>query len=172
MRHHTADSSLPDFYPKTFHLKRGDPEQKEAEASLGFLQVLSRNDEKTWLVEKPTTAGTSFRRTSLANWLVDTQSGAGALAARVMVNRLWHHHFGRGLVSTLNDFGFQGEPPTHPELLEWLASDLVSHGWKLKRVHKLVVMSRSYRLSGATNLEALQADPDNRLGWHRPKRRL
>jgi mono/diheme cytochrome c family protein len=172
MRHHTADGSIPDFYPKTFHLKRGDPEQKDGEASLGFLQVLSRADEKTWLAEKPTSVSTSFRRTSLANWLMDTQNGAGALAARVMVNRLWHHHFGRGIVSTLNDFGFQGDPPTHPELLEWLANDLVSNGWKLKRVHKLLVTSRTYQLSGATTPEALRADPDNRLWWHRPKRRL
>jgi hypothetical protein len=89
-----------------------------------------------------------------------------------MVNRLWHHHFGRGIVSTLNDFGFQGDPPTHPELLEWLANDLVSHGWKLKRVHKLLVTSRTYGLSGTATAEALKADPDNRLWHHRPKRRL
>ncbi|MCU0704134.1 MAG: PSD1 and planctomycete cytochrome C domain-containing protein [Fimbriiglobus sp.] len=172
MRHHTADGSIPDFYPKTFLLKRGDTEQKAEEVNLGVLQVLARTDEKAWVVEKPPTAATSFRRLSLANWITDTKDGAGSLAARVMVNRLWHHHFGRGIVSTLNDFGFQGDPPTHPELLEWLANDLVSHGWKLKRVHKLMVMSRTYQLSGAVNAESLKVDPDNRLWWHRPKRRL
>ena len=172
MRHHTADGSIPDFYPKTYQLKRGDPEQKGEEVSLGYLQVLSRKEEKGWTAEKPPTASTSFRRTSLANWITDTKDGAGSLAARVMVNRLWHHHFGRGVVSTLNDFGFQGDAPTHPELLEWLANDLVANGWKLKRVHKLIVMSRTYGLSGTATAEALKADPDNRLWGHRPKRRL
>lgn len=89
-----------------------------------------------------------------------------------MVNRLWHHHFGRGIVSTLNDFGYQSEPPTHPELLEWLANDLVAGGWKLKRVHKQIVMSRTYQLSGTTTPASMTADPDNKLWWHRPKRRL
>lgn len=172
MRHHTADDKIPDFYPKTFELKRGDTEQKVAEVSPGVLQVLARTDEKAWTAEKPTTATTTFKRVGLANWICDTKDGAGSLAARVMVNRLWHHHFGRGIVSTLNDFGFQGDPPTHPELLEWLANDLVTHGWKLKRVHKLIVMSRTYQLSGAATAEALKADPDNRLWHYRPKRRL
>ncbi len=172
MRHHTADGSIPDFYPKTFELKRGDTEQKVGEVSVGVLQVLARKPETGWMAEKPTTATTTFRRTSLANWMTDTKDGAGSLAARVMVNRLWHHHFGRGIVSTLNDFGFQGDPPTQPELLEWLANDLVTNGWKLKRVHKLMVMSRTYGLSGNSTAEAVKADPDNRLWHHRPKRRL
>jgi len=172
MRHHTADGSIPDFYPSTFQLKRGDADQKDGEAALGFLQVLSRKPDSSWIITKPTTATTSLRRTGLANWLTDTNDGAGALAARVMVNRLWHHHFGRGIVSTLNDFGYQSEAPTHPELLEWLANDLVAGGWKLKRVHKQMVMSHTYQLSGATSPAALAADPDNKLWWHRPKRRL
>jgi cytochrome c553 len=172
MRHHTADGSIPDFYPTTHFLKRGDAEQKDGEANLGFLQVLSRRDEARWQAPKPKEATTSFRRTNLATWITDTEGGAGGLAARVMVNRLWHHHFGRGIVATLNDFGFQSEPPTHPELLEWLANDLVSHGWKLKRLHKLMVMSRTYQLGGTPNAEALKIDPDNKLVWHRPKRRL
>jgi mono/diheme cytochrome c family protein len=172
MRHHTAEASIPDFYPKTFELKRGDTEQKVAEVTPGVLQVLARTDENAWEAPKPTTASTSFKRVGLANWICDTKDGAGSLAARVMVNRLWHHHFGRGIVSTLNDFGFQADPPTHPELLEWLANDLVSHGWKLKRVHKLIVMSRTYGQSGTATPEALKADPDNKLWHHRPKRRL
>lgn len=168
MRHHTADGSIPDFYPKTFILKRGDAEQKDGEASLGFLQVLARKPESTWVAPKPEKATSSFRRTSLANWLCDTEAGAGALAARVMVNRLWHHHFGRGIVATLNDFGFQSEAPSHPELLDYLANDLVANGWKLKRVHKVMVMSRVYQLSGA----ASSGDPENKLWGSRPKRRL
>ena len=172
MRHHTADGAIPDFYPATFFLKRGDADQKDGEVSLGFLQVLSRKPDAYWIAAKPTTATTSLRRTGLANWLTDINNGAGALAARVMVNRLWHHHFGRGIVSTLNDFGYQSEPPTHPELLEWLANDLVVGGWKLKRLHKQIVMSHAYQLSGMTSSTALAADPENKLWWHRPKRRL
>src|SRR5262249_2262678 len=96
----------------------------------------------------------------------------GALAARVIVNRLWHHHMGRGIVATVNDFGLQGEPATHPELLEWLAGDLVAHGWSLKHIHKQIVLSRAYRLGGATSPEGRRADPDNRLRWRYPRRRL
>jgi mono/diheme cytochrome c family protein len=172
MRHHTADGSIPDFYQTTHLLNRGDTEQKVEPVSLGFLQVVSRKEDKGWVAEKPPAASSSFRRTSLANWIIDTKDGAGSLAARVMVNRLWHHHFGRGIVSTLNDFGFQADAPSHPELLEWLANDLVANGWKLKRLHKLMVMSRTYGMSGAASPESLKADPDNKLWSHRPKRRL
>ena len=172
MRHHTADGSIPDFYPKTFLLKRGDAEQKDGEVSLGFLQVLSRKPEATWLAPKPEKATTSLRRTGLANWITDTTDGAGGLAARAMVNRLWHHHFGRGIVATLNDFGYQSEAPSHPELLDWLANDLIANGWKLKRMHKLMVMSRTYQQSGTPSAEGSKLDPDNKLWGQRPKRRL
>ena len=172
MRHHTADGSIPDFYKETYVLKRGDVGQKDGVATPGFLQVLSRTDEAKWQTAKPAGATTSFRRASFANWLTDTETGAGSLAARVMVNRLWHHHFGRGIVSTLNDFGFQGDPPTHPELLEWLANDLVTNGWKLKRVHKLMVTSRAYQLAGTATESAKKLDIDNKLWSHRPRRRL
>ena len=174
MRHHTADGKIPDFYKETYLLKRGDVLQKDGVIGLDFPQVLVRDPsaEAKWRTPKPADATTSYRRTALANWIVDTDNGAGALAARVIVNRLWHHHFGRGIVSTVNDFGVQGELPTHPELLEWLASDLVKNGWKLKRVHKEMVMSRAYRLSGNTSAAGEKADPDNKLVWHHPKRRL
>ncbi len=172
MRHHTADGSIPDFYPVTHLLKRGDTDQKDGEVSLGFLQVLSRKSEANWIAPKPEKATTSLRRTGLANWITDTTDGAGGLAARAMVNRLWHHHLGRGLVSTLNDFGYQSEPPTHPELLDWLANDLVANGWKLKRLHKLMVMSRTYQQCGTPSAEGTKLDPDNKLWGRRPKRRL
>jgi mono/diheme cytochrome c family protein len=174
MRLHTADASIPDFYPQTYYLKRGDVNQKDGLAELGFLQVLMRSPDGAahWATPKPNGAHTSFHRTALAKWLTDARYGAGALAARVIVNRLWHHHFGRGIVATINDFGLQGETPTHPELLEWLANDLVEHGWNFKRLHRMIVLSQAYRLSGASNAEGLKADPDNRLWWHRPRRRL
>ncbi len=172
MRHHTADNTIPDFYPKTFLLKRGDADQKDGEVQSGFLQVLSRKDEAGWNTAKPEQASTSYRRVHLANWIMDTQSGAGSLAARVMVNRLWHHHFGRGIVSTLNDFGFQSDPATHPELLDWLANDFVQNKWGLKRLHKLMVMSRTYQLNNDVSAEAAKIDPENKLLSHRTKRRL
>jgi mono/diheme cytochrome c family protein len=174
MRHHTAVGEIPDFYPETYVLKRGDASQKDGVATPGFLQVLNRSPEgdKHWIAPKPAGVRTSFRRAGLAHWLTDVEDGAGSLAARVIVNRLWHHHFGRGIVATLNDFGFQGDPPTHPELLEWLANDLVENGWTLKRVHKLMVMSRTYRLAGTASESGRKHDPDNRLWHHRPRRRL
>ena len=134
------------------------------------MQVLTRTDDGVdgWFSPPPPDARTSGRRTALANWLVDTDAGAGALAARVIVNRLWHHHIGRGIVATVNDFGFQGGQPTHPELLDWLASDLVEHGWTLKRIHKLMVMSHAYRQAGTTNPK----DVENKLWSHYPRRRL
>ena len=170
MRHHTAVGSIPDFYKETFILDRGDVAQKQEVADLGVLQVLTRTDDGVdgWFSPPPADSRTSGRRTALANWLVDTDAGAGSLAARVIVNRLWYHHFGRGIVATVNDFGFQGRTPTHPELLDWLASDLVNHGWTLKRIHKLMVMSRTYQQAGTTNPK----DVDNRLWSHVPRRRL
>ncbi len=174
MRLHTADASIPDFYPQTYYLKRGDVNQKDGVAETGFLQVLMRSPDGAahWITPRPAGARTSFRRAALAKWLTDIRQGAGSLAARVIVNRLWHHHFGRGIVATINDFGLQGEMPTHPELLEWLANDLVEHGWSLKRLHRTIVLSQAYRLSGATHPAGLKADPDNRLWWRRPRRRL
>ena len=145
MRHHTAIGSIPDFYKETYILNRGDVAQKQEVAEPGVLQLLNRSNSDSGLSVKPDDARTSFRRASLAEWLTDVPEGAGSLAARVMVNRMWHHHFGKGIVTTLNDFGLQGAPPTHPKLLEWLATDFVQHGWKLKRMHKLMVMSRHYR---------------------------
>jgi mono/diheme cytochrome c family protein len=174
MRHHKADESIPDFYEKTYFLRRGDVAQKDGEASPGFLDVLVRHPDgaRHWNSPHPPKARSSFRRAGLAAWITDSEYGAGNLAARVIVNRLWHYHFGRGIVSTLNDFGLQGDRPTHPEVLDWLAADLVANGWKLKRLHKLMLMSRAYRLCGAVTVENMALDPDNHLGWRHPRRRL
>jgi hypothetical protein len=94
------------------------------------------------------------------------------LLARVIVNRLWQYHFGKGLVRTPNDFGIQGEPPTHPELLDFLAVELIKGGWKLKRIHKLMMMSAAYQQGRDVNAAATKADPQNRLWWSVPPRRL
>src|SRR5439155_25861206 len=137
-------------------------------------QALMRTpeQEKSWIAASPAGSRTPHRRAALARWLTDVESGAGSLLARVIVNRLWAHHFGRGIVSTPNDFGLQGEPPTHPELLDWLAGELIRNGWRLKSIHKLLMSSSVYLETPDTDVAKAKFDPDNRLFWHRPLRRL
>jgi hypothetical protein len=107
----------------------------------------------------------------MAEWMTDLDHGAGALVARVIVNRVWQHHFGEGLVRTVNDFGVRGEKPTHPELLEWLTWQFVHGGWKLKPLHKLIMSSAVYLQDSKFDAAKAKIDPDNRLLWrHRPQR--
>jgi hypothetical protein len=89
-----------------------------------------------------------------------------------MANRLWQHHFGKGIVASSNDFGKFGTPPTHPELLDYLANELVAGGWKLKRMHKLLMLSNTYQMSSTGSEDGLKADPDNNLYWRFGMRRL
>jgi hypothetical protein len=163
-----------DFFDKTYFLKRGDLNQKEGEAPQGFLQVLMRapEAEKHWQLAPPTGSRTSYRRRSLANWITDTDAGAGHLLARVIVNRLWQHHLGRGIVATPSDFGAQGEHPTHPELLDWLATELIRQGWRLKPIHKLIMTSSVYQQSAAFDPERARVDPNNTLYGQWSRRRL
>jgi len=109
------------------------------------------------------------RRADLARWLTSPKN---PLTARVLVNRVWAWHFGHGIVRTPNDFGNQGEPPTHPELLDWLARDFVSHRWDLKRLHKLIMLSSTYQMDSIGNGPGLQKDPEDKLLWHFPRHRL
>jgi mono/diheme cytochrome c family protein len=164
----------PDFYPQTFHLKRGDLAQKQGEASQGFLQVLMRapDQEKHWQPAKPATARTPLLRTAMARWLTDVDQGAGSLLARVIVNRLWQHHLGRGIVATPSDFGATGEAPTHPELLDWLAGELIKNGWRLKSLHRLIMTSAVYQQGTQSDATRMKVDPDNRLWWRRAPQRL
>ena len=163
-----------DFLEETCFLRRGDPNLKDGVASLGYLQVLNTasDGDQHWPAVPPAGARTSFRRTALANWLTDTEHGAGDLLARVIVNRLWQHHLGRGIVATPSDFGTRGEAPSHPELLDWLAARLIAEGWHLKPLHKLIVTSAAYQQSSAANDALLAADPDNRLFGRQMRRRL
>jgi len=163
-----------DFFKQTFFLRRGDTNQKQGEAPLGFLQVLMRSPdaEKHWAVKPPAGSRTSFRRAALADWITDPDEGAGQLAARVIVNRLWQHHLGHGIVATPNDFGSRGEAPSHPELLDWLASELVRHEWRLKPIQKLIVTSSVYRQGTEFDAAKSAVDPGNRLFWRHDKRRL
>jgi hypothetical protein len=163
-----------DFLEQTHFLKRGDPNQKEGVADPGYLQVLMRspNQEKHWQAAPPAGWRTSYRRRALAEWITDADEGAGHLLARVIVNRLWQHHLGRGIVATPSDFGQQGERPTHPELLDWLAGELIHNGWHLKPIHKLIMTSAVYMQGGEFDRQRAAVDPDNRLLWRRPPRRL
>jgi mono/diheme cytochrome c family protein len=152
-------------------LVRGEPERKNGIAKPGFLKGLMRGAEREerWLRNFE---ADTHPRTALAHWITDTDQGAGSLLARVLVNRLWQRHLGRGLVETTNDFGAQGEPPTHPELLDWLAGQLIQGGWKLKPLHKQIMTSAVYMQAGESRQANVQADPLNRLWWRYPTRRL
>ena len=166
-------SQGPPFLPATHILQRGDPNQKKDVAQPGFLQVLMRGaDEKEWQWSPPAGASYSGRRRTLANWLTDPVHGAGGLLARVAVNRLWQHHFGRGLVATPNDFGQMGARPSNPELLDWLAGELIRNGWHLKPIHQLLMTSAAYQQSTSIDPAKLAADPDNILWLRRVPQRL
>jgi len=117
----------------------------------------------------PAGSKSSGRRSVLADWIASPRNG---MTARVMVNRIWQHHFGRGLVRSSNNFGQLGDPPTHPELLDYLAGEFVRNGWRLKPLHKLILMSNTYRMSSQANESALTKDPQNQLIWRFDMRRL
>ncbi|MBM3982209.1 MAG: DUF1553 domain-containing protein [Planctomycetes bacterium] len=142
---------------KTFVLLRGETKQKALEVAPGFPRVLSAPG-----------APAPKSRADLANWLTRPDH---PLTARVIVNRLWQHHFGRGLVATPNDFGTRGARPTHPELLDWLACELVARDWSLKHLHRLMVTSETYRQS-ARGDHGARADPGNALLWKMSRKRL
>lgn len=157
-----------------FLLRRGEVDSKVGQAHPAFLQVLatSPNGAEKWLSKPAEGQPALDPRVGLANWMTDIEQGAGALLARVIVNRLWQHHFGRGLVNTPNDFGSQGERPTHPELLDWLARELVQGGWRLKPIHKLIVHSAVYQQANDVTPANLKIDPLNQYLWHYRPRRL
>ncbi len=117
----------------------------------------------------PPTPPKSSGRSELAHWL--TRPGH-PLTARVMVNRIWQHHFGRGIVATPSNFGVRGEPPTHPELLDWLAAKFVAEGWSVKTIHREIVLSETYQLASDGRPRQAALDPDDRWLWHFPRRRL
>lgn len=152
--------------PSTKVLMRGNPHTPGEEVKPGFLAVLNNPDPVLAASNQPETLG---RRLTLAKWIA---SPTNPLTARVMVNRIWQYHFGRGIVRTSSNFGFQGTPPTHPDLLDWLASDFTTNGWKMKRVHKLMMTSSTYRMSSVPNPAAVKKDPENDLYWRFDMRRL
>ena len=168
--------------PKMHLLVRGSPLTKGREVQPGFLTVLSdappaiappaANDANPLrrMLRELGVKQTSGRRLALARWIAGK---ANPLTARVMANRVWHYHFGRGLVPTPSDFGRTGQPPSHPKLLDWLAAELRDGGWRLKRMHKQILLSNTYRQSSrANNARAAEIDPNNALLWRQNLRRL
>jgi hypothetical protein len=151
--------------PPTYFLKRGDVGARGPTVEPGFPAVLTS--------ASPTisaTARSSGRRKALADWLTRADH---PLTSRVMVNRLWQRHFGRGLVGTPSDFGTMGDEPSHPKLLDWLARDFVARGWSMKAMHRLIVTSAAYRRSSESSaVNAHEVDPENRLVSHQNRRRL
>jgi hypothetical protein len=139
------------------------------EVAPGFLTLLDPAPAR--ITRSPAAANSTGRRTALAHWLTRPDN---PLPARVMVNRLWQYHFGRGLVATPSDFGKLGEPPSHPELLDWLAAEFIARGWSLKAMHRLIVMSSAYRQTAFRPAPAVarRKDPENRLLWRMNTRRL
>ena len=187
--------------PDTHVLMRGNPHSPADKVSCGFPSVLGSPDPEVAPAPNGQTPG---RRLALAKWLTGSEN---RLTARVLANRIWQYHFGRGIVRTPNDFGYQGARPTHPDLLNWLAAELVnptddgrpmtdrsavltqhvsrsthqnpspvtrhpSKAWSLKRLHKLIMLSNTYRMSSRANKLALQKDPANDLFWRFDMRRL
>ena len=153
--------------PPTHVLARGNAHAPGDVVEPGFLAVLSPPEPK--IVQPPEDIKSTARRLALANWLVSRNN---PLTARVMVNRIWHYHFGRGIVRSTSDFGFQGIAPTHPELLDWLAVEFMEGDWRIKRLHKLIMLSNTYQMSSQPNDAALAKDPINDLLWRFDMRRL
>ncbi len=152
--------------PETFVLARGNAHAPGEKVEPGFPAIISPG--KPSLPEQGRN-GATLRRTVLANWVVSPDN---PMTSRVMVNRIWQFHFGRGIVRSASDFGYQGTPPTHPLLLDWLAAEFVDRGWSMKQMHKLMMMSSTYQMSTQTSQAALEKDPENELFWRFNMRRL
>ena len=169
----------------TWLFRRSNFYDRELEVRLGFPALLSTDrDAESYLRKARASADnvkSTLQRRALADWITDVEHGGGALLARVIVNRVWQHHFGHGLVRTPSDFGVRSDAPTHPELLEYLASDFVANGWKIKRLHRLILNSAVWQqgdgkwpnqVASRGGQEQSQIDPENRLLWKMNPQRL
>jgi hypothetical protein len=148
--------------PETFVLRRGDPMQRQERVAPSVLSHIAPALRMSEAMPE------SSRRAALARWIGDPRN---PLASRVMVNRLWHYHFGQGIVSTPSDFGFNGGRPSHPALLDWLASEFLDGGGRLKPIHRLIALSATYRQTSLSRPEGMERDAANRLLWRIPPRR-
>ena len=161
-----AKLHAPNDIPATFVLARGSAAGATGEElSPGVPELFGDDD----FAVEPNNAGGAGRRLAFARWATDPDN---RLTARVAVNRVWQHHFGRGIVRSSNNFGKLGTPPTHPDLLNWLAAEFTARGWSLKELHRLIVTSAAYRRSSGPNPGAAAADPLNDLFWRFDPRRL
>ena len=149
---------------KTFVLGRGDYNDPRDEVKPTFPEILNTSTNGA-----AKNVASEARRTALANWIASPEN---PLTARVMVNRIWQHHFGRGIVPMPSEFGTRAEPPTHPELLDWLAREFIAHGWSIKQMHKLIMLSATYQQSSQASAEALSRDPENKWLSHQNRLRL
>jgi len=152
--------------PATYVLRGGNPDLKGDEVRPGFLSILDPTDAK---VTSPVGLNSTGRRSTLAAWLTDPKN---PLPARVMVNRIWHYHFGHGIVATPGDFGRMGARPSHPELLDYLASYFADNAWSIKKVQRLILLSNTYQQSADLVATATEKDPDDKLLWRWPRKRL
>jgi len=169
------DASTPEPIPRGIVVEDGDPvdlpvfirgdhtNKAALDVPRGYLTVLAD------ALPAPTIDESGSGRLQLARWIVDH---ANPLTSRVAVNRIWNGHFGRGIVATPSNFGTRGATPTHPELLDWLARRFMDDGWSVKEMHRLVMNSATYRMSGAGSRHAMEIDPENTLLWHHSPRRL
>jgi len=155
--------------PVTQIFYRGDHKQPQAAVSPAGLTITAAPGERMQIPDDDAALPSTGRRLAYARWLT---SGQHPLVTRVVVNRVWMHHFGRGIVGTPGDFGMLGERPTHPKLLDWLADEFVFQGWSLKGLHKLIITSTVYRQSSETDMEKLAIDDANQLYWKWPVQRL
>lgn len=152
--------------PESFVQIRGNPHALGDAVTPGFLRVLSPPEPE---IKVPASGKSTGRRLAFSKWLTSDEH---PLTARVMANRIWQHHFGRGIVRSSSDFGLQGSAPTHPELLDWLASELVANQWRLKPLHKKIMLSHAYRMGTDFNDKAFAVDPENDHFWRFNPRRL
>jgi hypothetical protein len=152
--------------PATHVLAVGVYDAYKEEVQPGFLSILDPTDAK---YAPPEGLNSSGRRSALANWLADP---ANPLTTRVMANRIWHYHFGRGIVGSPSDFGIMGERPANKDLLEYLTATFVENGWSLKKMHRLIMLSNTYQQSSEFNAEAAKIDPDDKLDWRFNRHRL
>jgi cytochrome c553 len=159
----------PGAAPPAFIFRRGNLMTPGAEVRPGFFAVLCEPDTSTVISAPAAAAKSSGRRTALARWLTRPDH---PLTARVFVNRVWQHYFGEGIVATSDNFGHLGARPTHPELLDFLATQFVQSGWKVKALHRLIVTSSVYRQASTSRPESELVDPGNQLLWRQRLRRL
>lgn len=150
----------------SYFLHRGSPDAKGPLMAPGVVSVIDADYE---FPAPPQDAKSSWRRRGFAEWLASPRN---PLTARVMVNRIWQHHFGEGIVRTPSNFGKMGERPSHPELLDWLALEFVARGWSVKQMHRLMMTSKAYQMASDDIVAQLAIDPENRCFWRMPRLRL